>query len=124
VGCAERVPIEGSRCSPEHVCPKGYVCKAGFCKPLAIPKFCASDEDCLGGVCNPETRFCVKCLVNADCPSGVCAPVENFCVPCLADRDCVTGVCDVASRQCRSCTADIQCHGGVCGPDGICVWAP
>lgn len=124
VGCAQRVPIEGSRCSAEHVCPKGFVCKSGYCKPLAIPRFCGDDADCPGAVSNLNTRYCVKCLRDADCPSGVCALAENFCVPCLADRHCVTGVCDEASRQCRSCTGDIQCHGGVCGADGVCVEGP
>lgn len=120
--CVREAPIEGAACNVEHRCPGGFSCAGGACRKLDARPIarCASDDDCIIGVCLEAAGFCVQCERDADCGQAACI-AGNYVCGCRNDDQCNTGRCDVDSGVCVSCFAGEQCRSGRCDVEhGIC----
>ncbi len=98
-------PVQG--CSTDGDCSGGQHCDTikGGCVE------CLSDGDCAGGaLCNQATSTCTttqSCATDDDCIDGVCDPGRGVCVECLGPANCASGVCDTTTNTCvAGCTDD------------------
>jgi len=93
--------------------------------PMQREQTCETDEDCerRGGHCSASTGLC-ECATDLDCPGGTCNPeskrCQSICVggegqfggfcTCLDDPDCPSEVCDPFTNAC-------SISGRPCSPD-------
>lgn len=115
LGCAEAAPVEGTRCSAERVCPKGYGCVGGECRalPEGLTVRCGPGNPCPVGVCLRDAGFCVQCTDDEHCPNSSCLPDALVC-GCSERDHCRTRRCNTALQLCVGCLSDAQCPGGRC----------
>ncbi len=120
-------------CQIDANCPQGEVCDqmSWTCVPGNNNNGCQTDQDCMGGTCDPQTGICSNtqpaCNSDADCnqgescTNGACTP--SNVVYCQLDSDCAQGeVCDqvtwtcVAANMSVPCQSDQDCPNGTCNP--------
>jgi len=102
----------------EFVCPKGQLCKDGWC----IPDPCdPADCDDQGGIC--RAGACINPCQDTQCSGKYEQCVKGACVdmscyspsnPCPAGQICLQGVCSDNPCHNVTCGADEFCSGGTC----------
>jgi len=117
------VPPDGTPCGTGYVCDTD----ANYCNRL-----CRVDSDCAGPgrICGPNQRCIALCDTDDDCLGGHCDPYTGGCQvtatrgaamgsPCAVDTDCKSGLCDSAGHYCWSlCRVSAQAcpDAAVCAP--------
>lgn len=104
-------------------------CSAG----PALYTVCTNDNQCISGVCGPETngkQVCERgdlnaaCLTWEDCKSNNCDASKcvpgGFNTPCASDEECASEKCDLDNQVCQKgafespCLVNEDCQGGRC----------
>jgi len=99
-------------CGNSAACGARETCVCGRC---TVPR-CRTGTDCpRGSSCDLATGLCaVICFADDDCPGGVCEP-DGCRVPCGSDVDCARGeVCQRSTGLClvQRCDAGLACAEG------------
>ena len=95
----------------------------GYTEGLEICAACATNLDCLVGVCatspaDSRKGRCVGCVTSSDCPGGgACDTTTDQCFACLTNANCLdpTPVCG-AERFCVGCQMNGDCAMSTQGP--------
>ncbi len=134
------VPCEPNQgqCLPAEVCtPLSGGCgacqsSALFTSPRGLGELCASNTECLGGLCMDDVgiRYCTyACTFDPDCPQGFHCRM-GYCMrgdpgtdgdPCVNNDDCVAPTTCYSDGQWAYCT-QMGCEGGgICPSNMICT---
>ncbi len=98
------------------ICPRGFVCQAGYCTDPQAFSFCSTDADCGGTLtCNPTlpTGTCRGCTSARDCPMGADECLAGYCLR-LCTSGCAEGMECKPSGYCgfKGCTSEGECQPG------------
>jgi hypothetical protein len=105
-------------CNTDDNCPSGKVCSQKACVPGCTMAHGCPDG---GGMCDPSSKMCKRCMSDGDCGGGTprCDPASGECVVCLPTMDnCPMGKFCGQVNMVYTCQVGCQTVADCPGTDG------